>query len=166
MQLTRVSQSINAAIARAWKAQSGVGTNVTGTTAETTLATLQLPAGALGPNGCVRVTLNLSHTNNANVKTARIRLGGVSGTAFLACGLVSQARTHVQLTIYNRNSQSAQIGSINSGNTSGFGQSTSNQTTGTIDTSVDQTIVISGELANAADTITLEGYLYEYHYQA
>jgi hypothetical protein len=114
----------------------------------------------------VRLTANLSHTNNANVKTARVRQGGIGGTAYASPTLTSQARTHLPVTIYNRNSQSAQIGGTNPGNTAGFGQSTSAQVTSTVDTSTPQTIVITGELANAADTITLESYLLEYHYQA
>lgn len=145
---------------------SGMAVPLTGSTSETTLATLTIPAGALGPNGMVRLTMNFSCTNNANSKTCRARLGGMAGTQYLNSPLTSQSRLHVPIMIYNRNSESSQIGGTNAGNQGGYGQSTSGQVTSTVDTTIVQTIVITGQLANASDTLTLESYSLEYHYQA
>ncbi|MGW6120442.1 hypothetical protein ACWFRF_15475 [Nocardia sp. NPDC055165] len=151
---------------QAWKVVSGVGVAVTGSVLETVLATLTIPANALGPNGVIRLTLNFSHNNNGNAKTIRARFGGAAGTAFLSAAAASQLRTHVVVMIYNQNATNAQIGGSNPGNTSGYGQSTSAQVTAAIDTTSAQTLVISGELANSGDNIELKSYLLEYHYQA
>ena len=159
--MTQVAKNI---YPRVFFVKSGVGGTVTGTTTETALVTLDLPAGALGPKGFIRLTLNFSHTNNANVKTVRARLGGIAGTAFAGPAVTSNARTHLIVHIYNRTATS-QIAGTNNGNNVGYGQSTTGQVTGTVDTTVAQTLVVTGELATSTDTITLESYIYEYHYQ-
>lgn len=151
----------------AWIIQSsGLASSVTGTTSETVLKTITIPGGAIGPNGVIRLTLNFSHTNNANVKNLIARLGGVSGTLYANISAANQVRTHVVVHIYARNSQTSQIGGSNAGNSSGVGQSTTSQVTSTKDMSVNQDIVIAGTLATSTDSITLESYLLEYHYQA
>jgi hypothetical protein len=151
---------------RSWKVKAGVGTSLTGTTTETTLATIPVPANGLGPNGIIRLTVNFSHTNNANSKTLRARFSGPAGTVYLSAAAASQIRTHTIVYIYNLNSTNSQSGGANAGNTSGLGQSTTPQITSTVDTTVDTSIVITGELGDSADTITLVSYVFEYSYQA
>jgi len=141
---------------------AGVAASHTGDTAETQLASLTLPGGAMGPNGVLRVTTLWSYSNSANSKTLRVRLGGLSGTAFQANAVTTSNIGVMQRTIQNRNSQSSQIG-FNIANavsytTVGSGTSVA---TGAVDTSVDQSLVITGQLASAGETVTLESCLVE-----
>ena len=145
---------------------SGVQASHTGDTLEHTFTTINIPANALGPNGMIRLTLNFSCTNNANTKTVRARFNGASGTQYLNSPLTSQARLHTPVFIYNRNATNSQIGGTNAGNQAGYGQSTSSQVTSSVDTTAATTIVVTGQLANASDTVTLESWSLEYHYQA
>ena len=71
---------------------------------------ITLPAGAMGPNGVLRITTLWSYTNSANNKTLRVRLGGLSGTAFQANVVTASNIGVMQRTIQNRNSQASQIG--------------------------------------------------------
>ena len=141
---------------------SGVASAHTGDTAETQLASITLPGGAMGPNGILRVTTLWSYTNSANNKTLRVRLGGLSGTAFQANVVTASNIGVMQRTIQNRNSQASQIG-FNAANAASYttvGSGTS-VATGSVDTSADQSIVITGQLASAGETVTLEACLVE-----
>ncbi len=150
-----------------WKvlAQSGVAVPLTGGTSETALATVAMPGGTMGPNGNIRITTLWSMTNNANNKTARVRLGGVSGDQVLAAGLTSQASAQIQRTVWNRNSEASQVSWV-AATANSYTASTATGFTATVNTANAQDIVISGQLANGADTMTLEGYLIEYQYKA
>jgi hypothetical protein len=151
-----------------WKVVSnGAASSHTGNTTETTLATIPIPAGALGANGTLRLTLNFSCNTTANAKTVRARFNNATtGTQYLNSPLTSQARLHTPIFITNRNSESSQIGGTNPGNQTGYSQSTSPQVTTTVNTAVATNIYVTGQLADAADTITLETWVLEYHYQA
>lgn len=143
---------------------SGVASPVTGTTSETALATITIPAGAMGANGILRITGLATYTNSVNNKTLRYRFGnGLSGTAFASSVLTTTAATRLTMSIQNRNSASSQIGGLANGSLGGT--STAN-VTGTIDTTSSQTLTISGQLANTGETITLESYIVELLYQA
>ena len=116
----------------------------------------------MGPNGILRVTTLWSYTNSANNKTLRVRLGGLSGTAFQANVVTASNIGVMQRTIQNRNSQASQIG-FNAANAASYttvGSGTS-VATGSVDTSADQSIVITGQLASAGETVTLEACLVE-----
>lgn len=141
----------------------GSASSITGTLTKTLLGTVTIPANSVGPNGVIRITTNWSHTDNANTKTLGIEFDGQTYGSIAAA---SQIRTHTMTTIYNRNSASSQIGGCNSGNATGFGQSTSNQITSSVDTTVDKDIKFYGTLTNTGDTITLESYLVEVLYHA
>lgn len=135
--------------------QSGAAVSaLTGTTSETVLATLSLSANLLGPNGTIDVDALWTLTNNANTKTLRARLGGASGLIFWsqAVGAFNTARGSGR--IQNRNSPLAQVAFAGAS----FGSQGSAVITGAIDTTAAQTVVITGQLANAADSITLESY--------
>lgn len=140
-------------------AASAVAVSHTGDTTEHALAAITIPGGAMGPNGVVRVTALFSHTDSANAKTLRCRLGGagVSGSQVMAVTETTGASATVQRTIQNRASQASQvIGAADNGPV----------VTTTVDMSADQTLVISGQLANAADALTLDSYLVEIAYGA
>lgn len=143
-------------------AASAVASSVTGTTTETALATITLPGGAMGPNGVARITSNWSYTNSANSKTVRYRLGasGVSGTAMLQASVTTTATHVLQRTIHNRNAQNSQLSSAIATQTS-WNSSANANATAAIDTSSDQPIVLSGQLTNTGETVTLESYVVE-----
>jgi hypothetical protein len=139
-------------------AASAVAVSVTGTTNETALATVAIPAGAMGLNGGLHVYTTWSMTNSANAKTPRVRLGGIAGTAFMAVGFTTAATFTDFRRIRNRNSASSQVASAASASSAAFGATSTSVTTGAVDTSVSQDLVISGLLASAAETLTLESY--------
>lgn len=149
----------------AWRvvAASAVGVSHSGDTSETALATIAIPAGRMGPNGALRVTSHWSFTNSANAKTVRLRLGGIGGASFLASTHTSASGGAYQRTIQNRNSEASQIAyQHNNGNSF----STGTMTTGAVDTSEAQDLVLTATLANAGETITLESVLVELYHGA
>ena len=141
-----------------WRSASA-SSALTGTTAETTLATVSIPAGAMGPNGILRIYSLWSNTNNANSKTCRIRLGGIGGTAVAAVANASIAVVEDFRLIKNMNSVSSQV--VAPAGKQYVGISGSAVTTGAVDTSLAQDLVFTGQLANSADSLTLQMYLIE-----
>lgn len=137
-------------------AQSAVAASITGTTAETALASITVPGGIMGPNGSLRVTARYSVTGSANTKSFRTRLGG---TAFISPGVASASSIEYKTVcnIFNRGNQSAQIGD---GDSSGISAGNVSYT-GAINTALDQVLTITGQLATASETITLESYTVE-----
>lgn len=141
-------------------AASAVAVSHTGNTNETVLATINIPAGAMGTNGIIRITYDWTIPSSANNKTLRARLGGIGGTAVTGTAFTTVANAFHRTTIANRNSASSQWSSTDrSRGTDGV--STYEIATATIDTSAAQTLVLTGQLASAAETITLESYLAE-----
>jgi hypothetical protein len=136
---------------------SAVAVSHTGTTAKTTLATVTVPGGAMGANGMLRITSLWSHTNSANAKTPRVEFGG---TEYYGTAVTATATTRMYRTIANRNSAGLQVGGPSPG-TFDWGSTSDGLTTSSVDTSADQDLVFSGELANSGDTIMLESYVVE-----
>lgn len=136
---------------------NGAAASVTGTLVETTLATFIIPGGAMGPNGVLVIDSLWSYTNSANAKTLKITFGG---TAFWNIGPTTTSGNRKMLFIYNRNSQSSQIGYRSAG-TGSTGGNTGNGTTAAIDSSANVTVNLTGTLANTGETIQLE-YYYAY----
>ena len=148
-------------------AASAVAASHTGSTAETALATIAVPANAMGPNGVLRITTHWSYTNNANAKTLSVRFGGVSGTQYLANNVSTSATTRDQRHIHNVNANNSQKGGmVGAVSVGGWGSNANAPVTSTLDTTTAKDIVISGVLANAGDTVTLESYLVEIVYGA
>lgn len=138
-------------------AASAVPHSVTGGTSETTLATIPIPGNLMTPNGHLRLTSLWTVTSSANAKTMRAKLGG---TAFLAGAVTTSATFQNIITIRNRNAANSQVGHPASSGTP-ISANNSATTTGTVDTTVAQNLLITGQLADAGDTITLEDYLLE-----
>jgi hypothetical protein len=136
--------------------RGGTAVSHTGNTTETTLVTIPVPANAMGTSGQLVIHTLWSVTNNANSKTLRVKLGG---TTLGSNSVGAQATVSMLTRIANRSSASQQVGMP--GNFAGVGNSTGAVTTGTVDTTAAQDITITAQLANAADTITLESYLVE-----
>lgn len=133
--------------------QSGAPSAVTGTLAETVLASVAIPANAMGPNGVIRLSPLFSALNNANVKTVSFYFGGV---LFANLALANASSYQGLLLIRNR----ASIAQLLFANLAGSGTS-SPVITKAVDTTVDQVLQIRATLTNVGDTITLEGYIVE-----
>lgn len=167
MALSQLSGRLFAKAAGLWYplAHSAVPVSHTGDTSIFTHATVTIPAGAMGPNGRVRITVQWGHTNSANNKTLAVYFGGTGGTSYQASVVTTSLTSRAQFEIANRNSQSSQIGNGNQNQATGWGIMTT-QLTSSIDTSAAVDIVFRGTLANSSETITLDSYLVEILYQA
>lgn len=136
-------------------AQSAAAVPHTGTTSETTLATITLPAGSMGANGRIEIDALWSVTNSANTKNTRVRLGGTE--IYRSTLTTSAALRHLTMA-HNRNSQASQV-AMDKFTANGTGASGNAVTTAAVDTSAEQTITLTAQLASAAETITLESYI-------
>lgn len=117
------------------------------------LASVVIPAGAMGPNGMVRVTSTWSMTNSQKDKTVIIRFGGVD----ISSNSVTTATTYQeQRIIQNRNTPKAQVFVFG-------GNAYTGAPIGTLDRDTTQTqrIDIVGQLSDSQDTMTLEAYTVE-----
>lgn len=150
--------SINGVVAAggiATLAQSAVAATVPADTTEDVLATITLPP--LGIHDRVEVETIWTLTNGANNKILRVRLGGLSGTAFMNVTLTTSASLRMLTTIANRGATNAQVGFQEQSSGSFAASSVANKT-GTVDTSVATSLVITGQKAASGDTLTLEAY--------
>lgn len=136
--------------------QSGQAASVTGTAAETTLATLTIPGGVMGADGALRISTLWTVTNSVNNKTIRAKFGG---TAFFGVALTTSLDyndiTMIRNTAANAQKAHALNGSVR------IGMSGAAITTGNVDTSGDQALILTGELVNTGETIRLDGYSVE-----
>lgn len=139
-------------------ARSAVAASVTGTLSEAALATITIKPAMMGSNGQLRITVLFSNNNNANAKNARVRFGGISGTVYLDASNTTNISLQWIVQVRNRNAANSQIGFVS---TAAFGNSAAANVTGAIDTSSSQDLVITGQLANTGDTLTLESYSVE-----
>jgi len=140
--------------------QSAAAASVGATTAETTLATITIPASILGLNGSMQVYTTWSCTSSANAKTMRVRFSGGSGTAFQEVPVTTSATLSMVCNISNRNSVSAQVG-LTPVDLPFGGASSVALATSSANTNAAQTIVITGQKANSGETLTLERYYVE-----
>lgn len=134
----------------------------TGTTAETTLRSFTLPGGSIGANGACRIRIEYRTLGGGGTKTVRIKFGGTTVYQMV----VPQGSADYRIgnvTILNRNSESAQVYEANpsytkNGSTVSFDTADVGSDTRTmaVDTATNTTIEVTGQLANAADTIRLE----------
>lgn len=140
-------------------ASSGESLSGAADTNENVLATVAVPANAMGANGTLRVTTHWTVNNNGNAKTVRVRFSGASGTEFLSASIANTVNFKHQLTITNRNDTSAQIGSPVI--LTAFGISANAAITAAVDTTAATTVVFSAQKGNGADTMTLNHYSVE-----
>lgn len=125
--------------------------SVTGTTNETTLASVTIPAGLMGADGTLRVYALFSYTGTAGTKTVRCKLGGQSFVNLAVTA--ANASTSVSKSIANiaaASQVSMPVAAINDGLSAGGAVFTS-----TVDTSADQSFAVTMQLASAADSATL-----------
>jgi hypothetical protein len=138
-------------------ASSAVKITKTGNTDENIFVTVNIPP--LQPNSIILITHQFSANNNANLKNAIIRFSGAAGTKYLDLSLNGSVNLCLQHVIQNRGVTNSQVGRPNVFGT--FTITATGLVTSTVDTSVATTLVFSGLLANAADSINLESYLVE-----
>jgi len=111
---------------------------LTGTTAQTTLLTITIPAKLMGSIGRLNLLSFFALTNNANNKTLRAKIGADS---LNVAGAASMAATGFNFWLLNLNSATA--------------QRNNSSTLFAIDTTASMDLIITGQLANAADSMTL-----------
>jgi hypothetical protein len=131
---------------------SGVAIPHTGTAVETTLATIAIPAGMMGVNSVLMVTYTASCTNDASNKNIRFKIGA---TNFSNVALTSSAGGVKTFRVWNRNAVNSQVFPASS---SASGAGAIAPGTSSIDFSTSQSLLITAELADSTDTITLESY--------
>jgi hypothetical protein len=133
---------------------SAVAVANTGSTTENTVATITIPAGAMGANGLVIVEAIWTVPNNANNKTMRTKFGGSN----VNVQTVTTQQSYTQrVRIRNRNSASSQV-CPPSGLSTGEGFSTAANVTTAINTASATTVTLTAQCAVGTDTITLEEY--------
>jgi len=143
-------------------AQSNTAASHTGSTVETVLATVTLPANTLSANGSLRVTPLFSKSGTAGTAQVKVRFGGTSGTLYLNHSVSATTTLDQSGPIYIRanNATNAQKG-FPATNIAQQGAVTNAMVTSAEDTTANVDIVFSAQLGNAADTVSLEGYTIE-----
>lgn len=136
-------------------AKSGTAVSGAADTNENILATITLPANAMGANGILRLYMYFTVNNDASTKTFRVRIGGIGGTIIMSRDLASQTGARITLNTANVNATNVQyseaFGSVDSG-------SLISGTVGTasaVDTTASTTLVITAQKADGTDTMTL-----------
>ena len=132
----------------------------TGDTVKTTLETITIPANSLGAEGGIRVTAYFDLDGTAGIKTITMRFGGAE---------LYSSQTAATDTLLNHEVLLFNNGAVNSQRMRLIGSSNVGaplvvlaNNTGAQDTTANQDLVITGELANSADTINLIISLIEY----
>lgn len=126
---------------------------------ENILATVTIPAGALGTTGVARVKAAFSFTNSGNAKTMRIRYSGIGGTIYGTVALTNQLYTEMTVHIGNKGATNSQGGGYTELRNAALSQDYS--ITSAVDTTAATTVVITGQKAVAGETLTLVGYTAE-----
>lgn len=135
-------------------AQIGVAVSHTGTTTETTLATITVPGGALGANGQLIIETLWSGTSSANNKILGVKVGA---TSLLAATVTTGSTFSHHIRIANRNSVSSQIANTPF-STTGYGPNSNAPVSMAVNTNADWTLTITGQLGLATETVALESY--------
>jgi hypothetical protein len=138
-------------------AASAVAVSVTGTTSETVLATVTIPAGAMGLNGGVRIVTRWSMAASANNKTSRHRLGGIAGSVIASVPSTTSTAL-LESSSRNRGSPSSQYHMAHGNRGTDLVMAVLSATTSAIDMTQAQDLVITGQLALGTETLTLDNY--------
>jgi hypothetical protein len=131
-------------------AVTGSNSSFTGSTTETTLINVTVPAGSIGNNGQIVVTANWSCNNSAGAKVGTVYLGGS------AIGTASSYTTSTGGSSMNSIRNRGALG-VQSTQLIGGAAASANVYTA-IDTSASVALTITGDTATATDHIVLEGF--------
>lgn len=147
-----------------WKPVSGsivlgrtaVQVSHTGDTSEFGAMTVTVPADLLGPSGELEIESQVSYTGSTNTKTTRHRFNGIAGSTALSQGVstASQITSRYASRISNRGATNSQLLGTNLG--AYYGPTTAPLLTSAVDTTAAVDVVISLQLADSSETISLE----------
>ena len=144
-------------------AASALAVSHTGDTSETPLATITVPANAMGANGFVEVDAVWSYTNSDHAKDMRTWFGSsvltdISMTATIPDSLATElARQSV--CIHNRGFTNSQCANALLTVPSAWSMLPTALPTSAIDTTSSVNVMLTAQLGSAAETITLEAYV-------
>lgn len=143
-------------------AKSGAAIQTPNDTNEDILATVNVPANAIGLNGFLRLICAWTITNNGNNKTLRVRYSGISGTIYLSQALTNQQQIFSTVIIGNRNATNSQVGSQLT--TTFTGALSASVSTSNVDTTQATTLLLTGQKGLSSDLLQLEYYTAELFY--
>ncbi len=133
--------------------------NVTGTTTETTLETITVPADALGENGVTELTIVFDTANGGTPgnKTLRIDWDGTTVYTLAVTSAIAGSDVLVHAWIVNTGSASSQYiyGFAVFEDEDGTKQADVFAGSAAVDTTADVDIDITGQLADSGDIMTL-----------
>lgn len=136
-------------------------TNITGTVAETILSTILIPANTFNLYDIIDIESRLRKTNTNGTATIRIRIGTtqVLGATLFAT-FTSSAAVHTYIPIYRRLTiknitTATETLTATDSVVTDMGAITTINTNIAVDWTVDNYIIVTGQLANAADTMNL-----------
>lgn len=149
-------------IVRVLANSEGAAAALTGMTDETIIDTITIPAGVIGATGRLRISVNVAlSTSSSNTKTVRVRLGGIAGTILGSTAWTTNTIGSMWLEMVNLNAENSQA-------VYGFGNraadtvmSVLSNASAAVDTSAAVDLVITGQLASAAESITRRAYTVE-----
>ena len=136
-------------------AKSAVAVSGAADTNENTLATITIPANALGANGQIEAKFTVIWTASANNKTFRVRFSGAAGTILLSDVVTTggaNGRTYTVL-MGNRNDASSQFCKAWTATGAQF-----TPVTAAIDTTAETTVVLTAQKALGTEAVTVEMY--------
>lgn len=134
----------------------------TGDTGEEFGPTFNVPANAMGLNGFLRAFITTSATNNANVKSIRVRFSGNAGAVMGLFTASSSPGTEGVCIIANHEGSAALQAGSSFGVVGAAAASSGNPTTtGTADTTQATTAVVSIQRATATDNLIIEFVVFE-----
>jgi hypothetical protein len=116
---------------------------------------ITVPGGSLGPNGNLYTETSATITNGANNKGLRNTL---AASLFGYVDLTTIPGATLTARISNRHSQASQVSFVNSGIGGGGAQQNAAASYSTVNTALDQNLVVQLSLAGPADFILLERY--------
>lgn len=138
---------------------SGAATVTPANTSENTLATITVPANAVGTTRTIRISTWWTSTNSANNKTCRIRYSGIAGTTVATFTATTQPNLKIEGAIQGAGTTATQTATgftyASAGNSAMTAQAL------TVDTTAQTTVVITGQKASAGETLTLDAYTVE-----
>lgn len=141
--------------------KSGVAVPLTGTTSETALVTIPIPANTVGANGNISVTTFWEMPSSSNQKSMRVRLGAaaLAGSIVHSSSGTTIASARIETMVMALNATNSQKSiSINPRGTDYLTTQAAALAT-SIDMTASQNIVITGQLASGSETLTLIGYM-------
>jgi len=132
---------------------------LTGVVTETNFVALRIPANTIGRNGLVEVRALWSYTNSAGSKTLTHRLStgaGVGGSFIASNAVLTTTATAQTLAMFGNNNVATSQSVYNISPLSPYGTSANNLIADALDTTQDVYVNITGAIAAAGDTLTLQ----------